>query len=86
MAKRPIIDSRDIAERTAECLETTSADDVTRPCHESEAQAAAKASLTPAQREQYDALRGLVSDGARYRWPGATSDHSDFYDENGLPT
>ncbi|AWN53150.1 hypothetical protein [Methylobacterium sp. 17Sr1-1] len=84
MAKRPVIDSADIAERMAECPETTS-DGVARPLHESGAHAVATAFLTPAQREEYDALRVLVKDVARYRLPGATSEHSDFYDENGLP-
>lgn len=41
--------------------------------------------LTPEQRADYEAMRALVRDIARYRAPGGTSDHSDFYDENGLP-
>ncbi|AWB20069.1 hypothetical protein DA075_03230 [Methylobacterium currus] len=84
MAKRPVIDPADIAERMAECLETTS-DDVMRPLHELDAHAVATASLTPAQREEYDALRALVKDVTRYRLPGTTSDHPDFHGGNGLP-
>ncbi|WP_157063910.1 hypothetical protein [Methylobacterium tarhaniae] len=47
--------------------------------------AAVDAALTPTQQANYKALRALVQDVARHRLPGATSEHSDFYDENGLP-
>ena len=88
MAKRLIIEGDevvDMAERMARRLGTTPDDVVVRLLRESEARSVAKASLTPAQRESYDALRALVKDVARYKQPGATSDHSDLYDENGLP-
>ncbi len=52
---------------------------------DSTSRAAAYAALTPAQQADYGALRALVQDVASYRQPGATSDHSDFYDESGLP-
>jgi hypothetical protein len=41
--------------------------------------------LTPAQRAGYDALRALAQQTAQHKKPGATSDHSDMYDEFGLP-
>ncbi|MDP4023071.1 type II toxin-antitoxin system VapB family antitoxin [Methylobacterium sp. NEAU 140] len=41
--------------------------------------------LTPPQRASYESLRQLTREMAQYRLPGATSDHSDMYDENGLP-
>ena len=84
MAKCPIIESVDITERMAQCRETLP-DDAAHLLREFEASAAAKASLTPAQQEDYDTLRALVENVARYRLPGATSDHTDLYDANGLP-
>jgi hypothetical protein len=30
-------------------------------------------------------LRALAREGAKHKKPGATSDHSDMYDEFGLP-
>ncbi len=56
-----------------------------RLLNDSASRASAYAALTPAQQADYDILRALVQDVARYRQPGATSDHSDFYDGNGLP-
>lgn len=41
--------------------------------------------LTPAQRAEYEALRELSRNAAKHKRPGATSDHSDMYDESGLP-
>jgi len=41
--------------------------------------------MTREQRERYDRLRELSEQCAPFRIPGATSDHSDFYDEHGLP-
>jgi hypothetical protein len=41
--------------------------------------------MTPAQRATYLALRELSRETARRKKPGATSDHSDMYDEFGLP-
>ncbi|WP_336488172.1 hypothetical protein [Methylobacterium nigriterrae] len=37
------------------------------------------------QRATYEALRAVALCGEADRRPGATSDHSDFYDEFGLP-
>jgi hypothetical protein len=41
--------------------------------------------MTPAQRATYESLRDLARETARHKKPGATSDHSDMYDEFGLP-
>jgi antitoxin VapB len=41
--------------------------------------------LTPAQRAEAEALMALARRTAKHKKPGATSDHSDMYDENGLP-
>jgi hypothetical protein len=41
--------------------------------------------MTPAQWADYEALRALVREAAKHKLPGATSDHSDMYDEFGLP-
>ncbi len=41
--------------------------------------------MTPAQRADYEALRALAKKAAKGKKPGATSDHTDMYDEFGLP-
>ena len=41
--------------------------------------------MTPEQQKRFDALMALSQETAKYKLPGATSDHSDMYDENGLP-
>ena len=41
--------------------------------------------MTPEQREDYEALRALVREASKHIVPGATSDHSYLYNENGLP-
>lgn len=41
--------------------------------------------MTPTQRAGYEALRELAREASKYKKPGATSDHSDMYDEYGLP-
>ena len=41
--------------------------------------------MTPAQRADFEALRALSREAAKHKLPGATSDHSDMYDEFGLP-
>lgn len=41
--------------------------------------------MTPEQQARYDRLTALVEAAAPFRVPGATSDHSDMYDEYGLP-
>lgn len=41
--------------------------------------------MNPEQRARYDRLRALAKLGGSLKKPGATSDHSDLYDEHGLP-
>ncbi|TXM67725.1 hypothetical protein FV222_10085 [Methylobacterium sp. WL103] len=41
--------------------------------------------LTPERRRRYESLRGFVREIADHKVPGATSDHSDLYDDHGLP-
>jgi hypothetical protein len=41
--------------------------------------------LTPTQRAEAEALMAIARRAARHKKPGATSDHSDMYDESGLP-
>lgn len=41
--------------------------------------------MSPAQRADYEALRALARESAEHKKPGAASDHSDMYDEFGLP-
>ncbi|MEP9378610.1 type II toxin-antitoxin system VapB family antitoxin [Aquabacter sp. CN5-332] len=41
--------------------------------------------LTREQKAEIEALRRLSREAAKHAVPGATSDHSDMYDENGLP-
>lgn len=45
----------------------------------------ADADLTPAQQAEYEALRRIAGSAAQSAKAGATSDHSDMYDEHGLP-
>ncbi len=41
--------------------------------------------LPPDQEADHRAFMELVRSVQRFKKPGATSDHSDLYDENGLP-
>lgn len=41
--------------------------------------------LTPSQRATYERLQELSREAAKHKLPGATSDHSDMYDDFGLP-
>ena len=41
--------------------------------------------MTPTQRVGYEALRELARVASMHKRPGVTSDHSDMYDEYGLP-
>lgn len=43
------------------------------------------ADLTPSQRATYERLQALSREAAKHGLPGATSDHSDMYDDFGLP-
>jgi antitoxin VapB len=41
--------------------------------------------LTSEQEAEHQAFMALVRESAKHFLPGATSDHGDMYDENGLP-
>ena len=41
--------------------------------------------MTPPQRVTYEGLRELAREASKHKKRGATSDHSDMYDEYGLP-
>lgn len=41
--------------------------------------------MNPEQRARYERLRALTKRASALKKPGATSDHSDLYDEHGLP-
>jgi hypothetical protein len=41
--------------------------------------------MTPTQRAEFDALTEIARKAAMHKRRGATSDHSDMYDEFGLP-
>jgi antitoxin VapB len=70
----------------AKRLNTTTTDVVLRALRKlAGEQAAATGPLTERQQRDYDALRAIVAEVARHKLPGATSDHSDMYDEFGLP-
>lgn len=67
-------------------LHTTTTDVVLRALRKfASDEAAAHGPLTDQQRRDYEALREIVREVERHKLPGATSDHSDMYDEFGLP-
>ena len=41
--------------------------------------------MTPARRATYEVLTALSRKTAQGKTPGATSEHSDLYDDDGLP-
>jgi len=41
--------------------------------------------MTPTQQAEFKALMKLARRSARHKKPGATSEHSDMYDDYGLP-
>jgi hypothetical protein len=41
--------------------------------------------MTPEQQAGYEALMALARKTAARKYPGATSDHKDMYDDDGLP-
>ncbi|HMN70234.1 MAG TPA: type II toxin-antitoxin system VapB family antitoxin [Rhodoblastus sp.] len=70
----------------AKRLHTTTTDVVLRALRKfASDEASAHGPMTEKQRRDYEALRSIVDEVARHKLPGATSDHSDMYDEFGLP-
>ena len=73
--------AREIARRT----HTTVADVVLCALRDFGAKVAPADGMTPTQRVDFEALRALAREAAKHKRRGATSDHSDMYDEFGLP-
>ncbi len=70
----------------AKRLRTTTTDVVVRALRRlASEEAAAAGPMTDKQQRDYDALRAIVAEAAKHKLPGATSDHTDMYDEFGLP-
>ncbi|GJE00980.1 type II toxin-antitoxin system VapB family antitoxin [Methylobacterium isbiliense] len=89
MSEKLVIESDEavgLAQDIAGRLGVTPDEVVTRALRAYSATVPAGDGLNPTQRAEYDALRALARETARHKLPGATSDHSDLYDENGLPT
>ena len=74
-----------IARAIAEQLDVTTTEAVERALRDYGARLSAKKGMTPAQRAEYQALMALAKKSGKAKRPGATSDHSDMYDEYGLP-
>lgn len=53
--------------------------------YETEVEPANELGLTAEQQRKFDRIKALASEVARHKRPGATSDHRDMYDEDGLP-
>jgi hypothetical protein len=53
--------------------------------YESEVEPRNERGLTPAQQARFDRMMALSEEAGRHKLPGTTSDHRDFYDDNGLP-
>ncbi len=74
-----------LAHEIAERLGTTVTDAVLEALREFGSKLPKADGMTPTQRADYEALLALANEAAKHKRPGATSDHSDFYDEHGLP-
>lgn len=74
-----------LASDFADRLDTTVTDVVVQALRAFGAQLPLPDRLTPSQQAEYEALRALAKRTAASKRPGATSDHSDLYDEFGLP-
>jgi hypothetical protein len=74
----------EIAHRAAKKSGRTVTEVVTQALRETHGPAAREVSPKEAA-ETYRVLMELAREGGRRKKPGATSDHSDMYDEYGLP-
>ncbi len=74
-----------LAHAIAETVERPVVEVVVAALREYGSKLPAEDGFTPAQRATYEALRALSRESAKHKLPGATSDHSDMYDEFGLP-
>ena len=73
-----------LAHDLARRLDTTATEVVERALREYAAKHRAR-TLTPDQRAFVEDVMALAERSAAVKRPGATSDHSDLYDEKGLP-
>lgn len=74
-----------LASDFAERLHTDVTDVVVRALRAFGAQIAPSDTMNPDQQFEFEALQALSKRGAALKAPGATSDHSEFYDAFGLP-
>jgi hypothetical protein len=75
-----------IARRIAERLNVTTTEAVVRALRDYGRRVpASREGMTPTQQAYFEDLMALARKAARRKKPGATSDHSDMYDEYGLP-
>lgn len=75
----------EIAHRLAQRRETTVVDVVTKALREQDPTHAAREVTPEEAAETFRILNELSERAAKAAKPGATSDHSDLYDEHGLP-
>lgn len=76
----------DIAQRLAKKLGKTTTTIITSALREYERSQAPQPEVSPEEAERnFEFLMALSRETAKHAKPGATSDHSDFYDERGLP-
>jgi antitoxin VapB len=71
------------AKALAELLGTTATDAVRRAVHDRLAQEQAR--REEEKRRKFEAIMAIAKEASKLFPPGTTSDHSDLYDENGLP-
>ncbi|MFZ4406364.1 MAG: type II toxin-antitoxin system VapB family antitoxin [Paracraurococcus sp.] len=71
------------AKALAELLGTTTTDAVRRAVQERLGRE--RDDRDAARRQKFEALMAISERASKLFPPGTTSDHSDFYDENGLP-
>lgn len=72
------------AKALAELLGTSTTDAVRQAVHERLARE--RVMRDEAKRRKYEAIMAIAREASKLFPPGATSDHSDLYDANGLPS
>jgi antitoxin (DNA-binding transcriptional repressor) of toxin-antitoxin stability system len=82
-ASKILVDVREAAERFEELIDLAFRDDEIVICRDERP----IAMLTPIAQKiaSYEDFVSLAEEGRKNLAPGTTSDHSDFYDEHGLP-
>ena len=74
-----------LAHAIAEDLDQPLAEVIVQALREYGAKLPKRDEMTPVQRADFERFRALAREAAKHKQPGATSDHSDMYDEFGLP-